>query len=191
MIPTNTRLKRTTILSILSRVNCISFPTYVRDISIKISGPISGGTRWIERGSIAWVSRDAWRCPPSSRGDSRRRRRRTTLHNTCPVVFVPLIILHRFSSPDHLACINYTQFFSFLGVPDFSFHGRREGKERGKGEIRLLTRTFDWSVDFSRFFWPLVWTIFREDREFCRFLTGRGLVYTIIRAVHFRFYGFW
>lgn len=85
---------------------------------------------------------------------------------------------------------------TILFVPRCSrFFVSRE--ERGKGErerrdqvvntnVRLIGRFFEILLEN-----PLVWMIFREDREFCRFLTGRGLVYTIIRAVHFRFYGFW
>lgn len=71
--------------------------------------------------------------PPPPRGDSRRR---TTLHNTCPVVFVPQLSYIGFTSLDHPAYKLRT---------DFSFHGRereREGEIEGE-EIRLLTRTFD------------------------------------------------
>lgn len=65
--------------------------------------------------------------PPPPRGDSRRR---TTLHNTCPVVFVPQLSYIGFTSLDHPAYKLRT---------DFSFHGReREGEIEGE-EIRLLT----------------------------------------------------
>lgn len=109
---------------ILLRINCISFSTRVRDISIKISGPMNA----VNRGSLSRGCQETL----MPRGEHNRSRT-TALQQHVFRVFVPQLSYIGFLLLDHPAYKLHAVYACFptppLRVPDFSFHGMERERE--------------------------------------------------------------